>query len=86
MMSFFIYYGSKFVHKLPIFSELLEHVLMGHFFPLRAEKKKVPVIVTAGERFLAEDHSSARPSRQDKTLVFGQLCSYTPGEPINDTS
>ena len=58
----------------------------GPFFPLRAEKKKVPVIVTAGERFLAEDHSSARPSRQDKTLVFGQLCSYTPGEPINDTS
>jgi hypothetical protein len=29
--------------------------------------KEVPVIVTAGERFLAEDHSSARPSRQDKT-------------------
>ena len=38
----YLLYGSKFVHKLPIFSELLEHVLMGHFFHLVLKKKRFP--------------------------------------------
>lgn len=38
------------------------------------------MIVTAGERFLAEDHSSARPSRQDKML---SLCNFAATPPAN---